>query len=156
MAEKLIAPLERPALTPKGVFEHVWNAFIKAFTAALNTVARSSEIGLSYPLSLTLTGVASSGLITVSEHTRQYPSGAKTVQGGSVSGIAYGATAYVYYDDSTRNAGLVSFSASTTFTDAFASPTNPNRHFVGKITMPANAGASNTTGTAARPPGFVS
>lgn len=155
MADKLIAPLARPALDANGVFESVWNAFFKTLTARFEIVTRSGEIAASWPDDLTITGVASSGLVTISEHDRQYPSGAKTVEAGTVSGLAYGATGYLYYDDAVREGGIVSYAAATSYADAFAKPATPNRHFIGKVTMPANAGASNTTGTPAKPPGYV-
>ena len=155
MADKLIAPLARPALDVRGVFESVWNAFFKTLTARFEIVTRSGEIAASWPDDLTITGVASSGLVTISEHDRQYPSNAKTVEAGTVSGLAYGATGYLYYDDAVREGGIVSYAAATSYADAFAKPATPNRHFIGKVTMPANAGASNTTGTPAKPPGYV-
>lgn len=155
MADKLIAPLLRPALDAKGVFESVWNAFFKTLTARFEIITRAGEIADSWPDGVTITGVAATGLVTISEHTRQYPSGAETVQAGSVSGLTYGATGYLYYDDAVREGGIVSYAAATSYADAFAKAATPNRHFIGKVVMPANAGASNTTGTPAKPPGYV-
>lgn len=133
-----------------------WFEFFDNVAKILGIAQRHTEVQGSYPVSVTLTGVAASGAITVTEHTRRYPSGDKTVSANSTaSGLTYGSTYYVYYDQASRSGGLVSFTTTTTLTDAFASTTNPDRHYVGRVTMPANAGASNTTGTPAYPPGYA-
>lgn len=155
MADKLIPPLRNRVLNTSGLFSTLWEAFIRSITDRVEVSSRSVEVSSSWPSGLTITGVASSASITISAHTREYPSGAKSMQAGTVTGQTYGATVYVYFDDATRNGGLVTYAATSSYESAFPTATYPNRHFVGKVTMPANAGASNTTGTPARPPGYA-
>lgn len=155
MAERLIPPLKMPVLDGKNLFSLIWSQFLRTSTAKVETSSTAVEAMLSWPSGLTITGVAATGSITVSEHIRQYPSGALTVQAGTVTGVSYGSTYFIYYDQASRAGGLVSYVASTSYADAFATATNPNRHYVGKVTMPANAGASNTSGTPSRPSGYT-
>lgn len=155
MADKLIPPLRNRVLDTSGLFANLWQNFIRAITDRIEVASRSVEVSNSWPSGLTITGVASNASVTISAHTREYPSGAKSMQAGTVTGQTYGAVAYVYFDDATRNGGLVTYAATSSYEAAFPTASNPNRHFVGKVTMPANAGASNTTGTPARPPGWA-
>ena len=66
------------------------------------------------------------------------PSGA----GRDGDGPTYGTTYYVYYDDPSGR-GLVSYAATTTLTDAFSSPTNPARHYVGASPCPPPPGVQH-------------
>lgn len=110
-------------------------------------VVSAADIGLSYPTSLTITGLAATASVTISSHVRQFPSGAVTYPSGTITGLSYGVSYWIYDDGG--------YKASITALDAFASPSNPSRVFVGAITMPATSGASNTTGNNALPPGYV-
>ena len=155
MAKAILPTKKRRLAGEGGIADPAWYEYFENVTANLAVAVRATELGLSFPVSLTLTGVAATRSITVSAHTRRYPSGDKSVTAGTVlSGLTYGGTFYVYYDQAGRSGGTVTFAATATLADAWASPTNSDRHYVGRITMPANAGASNTSGTPAYPPGY--
>ena len=128
MADQLIPPLSLPVLNERGLLDTRWAAFVRMLADAVNGTTGVVETRASYPSGLTIAGVASNASITVSAHTRQYASLAKPVQAGTVTGLTYGTTYYVYYDDLKRAGGLVSYAATTTLTDAFSSPTNPALH----------------------------
>lgn len=153
--DKLIYPGQRLVVLASESFSSVWEAFFRKLTTRADAAYLNGDMVMSYPVSLTITGVAASGLITISDHTRRYPSGDVSVTNGTVSGITYGQTGYIYYDDAKRTGGVVTYRASTTLTDAFLSSTNPNRHYVGKVTMPAGAGSADTSGTPSRPLGYT-
>lgn len=137
-------------------FQAAWEKHFRDVMQRADDAWWAQQVRLSYPSSdLTITGRASDATVVISAHTRVYPAGDKSVQAGGCSAPSYGSTYYISYVDATREGGLVVYSASTSWTDAFPNAANPNRHFVGKVTMPANGAASNTTGTPARPPGWV-
>ena len=126
----------------QGLLDTRWAAFVRMLADAVNGTTGVVETRASYPSGLTIAGVASNASITVSAHTRQYASLAKPVQAGTVTGLTYGTTYYVYYDDLKRR-GLVSYAATTTLTDAFSSPTNPARHYVGASPCPPPPGVQH-------------
>jgi hypothetical protein len=94
---------------------------------------------------LSASDAGSSATITISAHTRKYgDTTSVSVNGGSVTGLAYSTKYYVYYDDPNTAGGAVTYHA-----DA-----NPNvaeynaasgRHYCGSITTPAS-GAGSTSG----------
>lgn len=95
--------------------------------------------------------------ITIAAHTRVYPvKGAVdvddlSVAGGTIAGQPFATDIYVYYDDASLTDATPSYLATddpaTSQVGAAA-----GRHFVGKITTPAD-GAGGTTGTGGSPPG---
>lgn len=153
--EKAFPPLTTPVFI-KGAekFTVPWSRFFNLVGQRADAGSRTSNLADSYPYGLTITGVASTGQITLSAHVRKYPSGNQDVGSGAIT-ASYNTAYWIYYDDTARTGGNVTYEKTTTAYDAFASFDNPDRHFVGSVTMPANAGASNTTGTPARPPGYA-
>lgn len=130
-----------------------------AATDAQNTadeITESSALASSYVSGITIsaTDAGANATITISAHTRHYPQpdGSTvdvSVNGGSVTGLAYSTTYFIYYDDPTRSGGVVTYQASTS--DATAAQIG-DRHTVGAIVTPA-AAAPDTGGNYVRSPG---
>jgi len=116
-----------------------------------NTVA--AIIG-GYPSGLTLTASAdgATAKIVVSSHTMIYPDKTVSVTGDTLSGLAYGTSYDIYYDDPARAGGAVTFNAVTDGT-AFPSPTNPSRIYIGSAMTPATSGDPDVTGVNRAPYG---
>lgn len=77
--------------------------------------------------------------ITISAHTRIYGDGATLAAGGgSVTGLAYSTTYFVYYDDATFADTTPAYLATTSETTAAQVGV---RHLVGQATTPAALGA---------------
>lgn len=94
--------------------------------------------------------------IVITNHTRTYTDLAVSVTGGTLTGLAYGSTYSVYYDDEPRTGGAVTLVATLTPADAVTSAAHPNRHLVGVVTTPATSGDPPTDGGGSLPPGFPS
>lgn len=127
------------------------SAAVAATTAAADAQDQSNLVN-SYPTGLTLSAVdaGANTTITVSAHTRVYADGTSvSVAGGTLTGLGYTTTYFVYYDDVTRAGGTVTYVATTSSTTA--AQIN-NRHLVGSILTPA-ALAGGTTGKSVQPPG---
>lgn len=109
----------------------------------------------SYTSGCTITGTdaGSDASITISAHDRIYSSKSVDVDGATISGLAFGTTYSIYYDDAVRAGGAVSYQVTTTPGNAFPSSSHPNRHNVGAVTTPAD-GAADTTGYVTLPPGW--
>ena len=83
---------------------------------------------------------------TISAHTRIYGAGASvSVSAGEVTGLAFAANAYLYYDQASRLGGAVSFAATSDFAAAQPSIAHPDRHYVGAVITPLD-GAADTIG----------
>jgi hypothetical protein len=126
-------------------------------TAAATTAAaaeRNDAISGSWTTpgaTLTASDAGSDAAITVAGHTRKYGDATSVaVSGGSIGGLSFSTAYYVYYDDPSRAGGSVSFQATTNANDA-AHNAAVGRHFVGKVTTPADGGGSTSGGTT--PPG---
>lgn len=115
---------------------------------------------LSYPVPtdvLSAADVGADATITIDSHTRIYPVMGPydiadvPVTGGTVTGLAFSTQYFVYYDDTTLEDPTPTFIATT---DAETSQVGAasGRHYLGKITTPAN-GAADTSGTGVTPPG---
>ena len=116
---------------------------------AVNGTTGVVETRASYPSGLTIAGVASNASITVSAHTRQYASLAKPVQAGTVTGLTYGTTYYVYYDDLKRaGACLLRRHNDAHGRLLLAHQSRPPLHS-GRVTMPEAPLATPATGTPA-------
>ena len=88
--------------------------------------------------------------ITIAAHTRKYGDGTSvSVAGASIDLLAVESYYYIYYDDTTRAGGTVSYQASLNYLNAAQMG---NRHSVGGILTPA-LGGSGTNGGGTRPPG---
>jgi hypothetical protein len=111
----------------------------------------------SFPVGVSIAGVASTGLASIGDHHRHYVLGVPPVEvsGGLAGPLTYGVAYWIFYDQASRAGGAVSYQATSTYTDAFPNHDAPNRHFVGVLTMPASSGAADTVGKSAVPPGYV-
>lgn len=126
------------------------SALTNAATAqsTANTVKRDDSISSSWTSPGTILSASDAGTdatISISAHTRKYSDvSSVSVNSGSVNGLAYSTSYDVYYDQTSRAGGAVTYHATT----------NPNtgmpgaaagRHYCGTITTPA-AAAPPTSG----------
>lgn len=113
-------------------------------------------IGTSFADGLTLDAAAdgATAKATISAHTRTYTDDSSPVSAGEVTGLAYGATYSIYYDDADREGGAVTYEATDDPTEAVTSASHPHRHLVGVVTTPATDADPPTSGGGTRPPGF--
>ena len=96
--------------------------------------------------------VATPDTISISAHQCVYTDRTVSVASGSLTGTwATGTLVHIYYDDLARAGGAVTYHDTTTAADAAQSSTNPGRHYVGSITIPASG---STSGITAAPPGW--
>lgn len=122
--------------------------------SSILTTAENSVVVNSGTINAALTGsdVGTDARISVSSHSRVYGDATLVaVNAGTINGLAFSTTYYVYYDQASRAGGSVQYQATTSKTTAIPTAT---RHFVGTITTPADA-AANTTGVTVDPPGFA-
>lgn len=103
---------------------------------------------------------ASDTSVTVETHNARYADKEVSVTGATLTLLDDGVTAipastavFIYYDDLLRNGGAVTLKATTTPADAYTSPANPARHYIGFITTTA-IGDPPATGGGSSPPGF--
>lgn len=114
--------------------------------AAATAIANSYVSGVT----ITATDAGANATITISAHTRYYADGTNvSVNGGSVTGLAYSTLYYIYYDQASRAGGAVTYAATTS--EATAAQVG-DRHTVGSVTTPA-AAAPDNTGDFVYPPG---
>lgn len=101
---------------------------------------------------LTGTDAGSNATITIAAHTRRYGDKADvSVSGGSLTGRAYSTEYYVYYDQTSRAGGAVTYQSTTNWNTADPNKT-AGRHFVGRVVTPA-AAAPPTSGGSGAPAG---
>ena len=121
-----------------------------------NTVKRDDAISGSWTSPgnvLSATDAGSNATITIAAHTRKYGDATSvSVNGGSLTGKSYSTKYYVYYDQTSRAGGAVSYVATTSATTASYNAA-AGRHFMGTITTPAAGGGSTSGGPT--PPGDV-
>ena len=123
--------------------------------AAVDDVAAVAEdlsLQNSFPsgISLSAADAGTNVTVTISAHTRNYGDGTSVaVSAGTVTGLPYSATRFIYYDDASRAGGAVSYLASTSEIVQAG-----NRHSVGGVITPA-AGLPPNDGVVVRPPGYV-
>jgi len=126
-----------------------------AAQGAADDAAANSALANSGVVGATLTGsdAGSNATVTISAHTRVYGDGTSvSVNGGSVTALAYSTLYYIYYDQASRAGGAVTYAATTSQTTAAQTG---NRHLVGSVTTPA-ALAANTDGDYVGAPGLGS
>jgi hypothetical protein len=120
-----------------------------------STVKRDDAISSSWvsPGSvLSAADVGADATITIAAHTRKYGDNTSVaVNGGTITGRAFSTVYHVYYDQTSRAGGAVSYQATTNANTA-AYNAAAGRHFVGTVTTPADGGAASSGGT--YPPGF--
>jgi hypothetical protein len=102
---------------------------------------------LSYrPLSNPILATESGGIVTVSISAftmRTSSKGDISINSGSISALSPSTTYYIYYDDATLAGGTVSFSASTTKTDAL---NGVGRFYIGSVVTPATGSGLTVVG----------
>jgi hypothetical protein len=114
---------------------------ISASTTSPGTILSAADVG-------------SNATITIAAHTRKYGDGTSvSVNGGSISGRAFSTTYYVYYTQTSRAGGAVSYQ-STTDPNTALTTAAAGRHYCGKVTTPADGGGS-TSGGFTPPGGFT-
>jgi cell wall-associated NlpC family hydrolase len=126
------------------------NAAAANAQAAADTVTAESSLATSYATGLTI-DAASTGIVTISAHTRVYGNGDSVpVNGGSVNtGLTNPAVARIYYDQPSRAGGAVTYLSTTSIT---AAAQTGDRHSVGAVEIPA---AGTQAGNPVRPPGYA-
>lgn len=105
-------------------------------------LSAETSLKLSYPvdISISSTDTGIEAEVTVTSHTRRYGNGDEVAVDGVVFSDAYGLLIYIHYDDPTRAGGAVSYGATLVREDAYSSAANPNRHYVGEITLTTSGG----------------
>ena len=93
--------------------------------------------------------------IIISDHRRHYPEETVDVVGETMTGLNYGTTYYVYYDDEGRDGGAVTYFVSDSPFSSQTTDVQEYRHFVGYISSPSDAGAPASFGFGAAPPNVV-
>lgn len=123
------------------------NAQSAADTAESNSsLATSGTTGLS----ISAADAGANVTVSISAHSRIYGDGTTVaVSSGSITGLAYSTTYYLYYSDPTRAGGTVTFQATTNQADAAQIG---DVHSLGAVATPA-AAAPPATGRPNLPPG---
>lgn len=115
-----------------------------------NSVASLTNSGTT-SLTITAADAGADVTITISAHNRVYGNGTTvSVNGGTLTGLAYSTTYFIYYDQASRAGGAVTYAATTSETTAAQTG---DRHLVGKVVTPA-AAAPATTGKRVYAPGL--
>lgn len=111
-------------------------------------------IANSYPINISIISAdnAGSATVSVSDHDRVYSDRTVHVDAATLSGLQNSTLYYLYYDDPERDGGAVTVAAAVNYPDAFASSSQPARHFLGSVTTAATGG-TNTGGGGGTPPG---
>lgn len=119
-----------------------------------NTVKRDDSISTSWTSPgtiLSATDAGSNATINISAHTRKYTDvSSASVNSGSITALSYSTTYYVYYDQTSRAGGAVTYQATTNPNTALPNAA-AGRHYCGKVTTPAAGGGGTSGGVA--PPG---
>lgn len=116
-----------------------------------NAVSTSNELALanSYVNPVGVLTASSAGVVTIAAHERIYGSGSSvSVNGGSISGFAPGAAVSVYYADSARTGGAVTYQGTTS-----AISQTDGTHIVGQVVIPA-VGLPDEAGSGPTAPGW--
>lgn len=128
-----------------------------AAQTSADSVTSDTNISNSYVIGVAIAGhdAGASATVNISAHSRLYGDGTTVaVNSGSVTGLAYSTSYYIYYDDSIRAGGAVTYHVTTAIGSAAQSGVNPNRHYVGAVVTPA-ALAADTAGVGAAPPAII-
>lgn len=88
-----------------------------------------------------------SGKITVAPHTWDYGQlGHCDRAAGTITGLTLGTRYYVYFDDGTLADASPTYAATTVMATSYNSSTNPYRHYLGYVDVPAAGGGSTPGG----------
>lgn len=107
---------------------------------------------------LTASDAGTDATISIVAHTRIYPVQGSidvpnvSIVAGSISGLAFSTLYYVYYIDTTLANTVPTFVATTNIAEAQVGYAD-GRHFVGKVTTPADGGTTTTGDGGSLPPG---
>lgn len=139
-----VAPPSPTIVPPEDMDDFLGSALTAAQITQL--IQTSSVTGLTF-------SVSSTGAVTISAHTRIYSDKTVSVNSGSLGASgSVGDLVLVYYDDPTRAGGAVTYNrlilagAVGDVDAAFASATNPYRHFVGMKKIPTSGTSSGGSG----------
>lgn len=120
-----------------------------------DTVKRDSGIAMGWTSPGTLLTGHDAGTdvtISIAAHTRYYSDvSSVSVNSGTLTGAAYNTVYYIYYDQTSRAGGAVTYQKTTNANTGMSNKV-AGRHFCGKITTPA-AAAADTTGAVNPPSG---
>jgi hypothetical protein len=127
------------------------NTNATAAQTAAASAKRNDKISGSWTSPGTILSGADAGsdaTITIANHTRYYGDNTSvSVTGGSITGLFYSTTYYLYYDDSNTTGGSVTWHATLDPNTALPNRT-AGRHFAGSIITPAPGGAATNGGVA--------
>ena len=126
-----------------------------AAQGAADDAAATSALSNSGVTGATITGTdaGANATVNITAHTRVYGDGTSvSVNSGSVTALSYSTLYYIYYDQTSRLGGAVTYAATTS--DTTAAQTG-DRHLVGSVTTPA-AAAPDTGGDYVGAPGLGS
>ena len=118
-----------------------------AMQAAL-AVQSTSDLTQSYINPVGVLTAASSGTITIAAHARIYGTVSVSVNSGSVSGFVPGNYVTIFYQDTARTGGAVTYQGTTS-----AVAQTGSTHIVGQVQIPA-AGAADVAGAGPVAPGY--
>jgi methyl-accepting chemotaxis protein len=114
-----------------------------------DTVKRDDSISTSWTspgVILSATDAGTNATITITGHTRKYTDVSNaSVTGSTITGLAYSTQYYVYYDQTSRAGGGVTFHA-TTDPNVAQPGAAAGRHYCGDVTTPASGGAATSGG----------
>ena len=119
---------------------------------AADTAEKNSSLATSGTTGLSISAADAGANVTasISAHSRIYGDGATVaVSAGTITGLAYSTTYYLYYSDPARTGGTVTFQATTNQADAAQIG---DVHSLGAVATPA-AAAPPSTGRPNLPPG---
>jgi hypothetical protein len=108
----------------------------------LNTITAFNRGSSQSAAPITAADVGSDVTATIAAHNLIYDSTTLAYNSGTITGLSFSTTYYIYVDDPTKAGGAVTYVATTTATDI---TNNIGRYYVGEITTPAD-GAGDTTG----------
>jgi hypothetical protein len=115
-----------------------------------NNVKDNDALSSSYTAPGTVLSAADAGsdaTITIAAHSRVYgDQSSVSVNSGSLTGCAYSTTYYVYYTQTSRAGGAVSYQKTTNVNTALPNKA-AGRHYVGSVTTPASGGGATSGGT---------
>lgn len=142
------------ALATQGADTAALVASIIALNNLVTSASAASALMSSYTnptgvLSYTIAG--GTATITIADHTRQYSDGTSVaVTGGFVSSTDLGVPVYVFYSDTSRSGGAVTYNHSTL---ASAAAQVGSIHCVGVVTLGTSDTTDSQPGIGSQPPG---
>lgn len=129
-------------------------AQILAAQEAADLARRNDSISASWTSPgtiLTASDAGTDATITIAAHSRKYGDTTEvSVNGGSLTGLAYSTKYYLYYDQTSRAGGVVTYLSATNPNTALPNAAE-GRHFCGFVTTPASGGGDTSGGVS--PPG---